>query len=173
VLGDQVHDVFGQKLALVKQGTEISDERLKLSTNAHALDQAVLADSDLAATNRHCQLGAEYVEIVTTLITGPSLFRGNLAGHAHSKGKRMDDSSVLERVAGEGRAMNFIVMLLIATHPNPRKLRDSFQQATTEWIDALAVDGSVETAPHFHEALQKRLATYRQLVTAAAERATD
>jgi len=79
----------------------------------------------------------------------------------------MDTHEMLHRVAGECRATNWMVMLLIATHPDPVRLQQSFRAASPEWIDELADHPSAQTPSPFHHAIQDRLAEYTEVIDAA------
>ncbi len=74
------------------------------------------------------------------------------------------NEQTLARLAGDTRAMGFMISLLIATHPRPHELRATFEQAVLEWIDQLAPHPSAADVPQFHEAIQAKLATYRELI---------
>lgn len=85
----------------------------------------------------------------------------------------MNEAEALQAVAGEGRAMNWMIMLLIASHPAAGALLQQFDAATLEWTDELAVSDPLGEAPQFHQSLQNKLAAYRRLLVAAAAQSGD
>lgn len=76
----------------------------------------------------------------------------------------MENQDHFGQLAGESRAMNFMVMTLIATHPDPKALQRAFREASVEWIDELADHPSNRDGSAFHEALQGRLAMYGSVI---------
>lgn len=78
----------------------------------------------------------------------------------------MEQEDRLATIAGEVRAMGFMIGVLIRTHPRRDEALHAFDQWLPEWTDQLATHASRSTAPLFHAALQDKIATFRTLLAA-------